>query len=66
MHKLQGAIGKVTGTGVVRDKDGNIKGTIRFEGETNLTENQLRSSLGLVQEKKDVTDALDRGTERGD
>jgi hypothetical protein len=40
-------LGKVRGTGEVRDKDGNLKGYISFEGTTDLTEDGLRRRLQL-------------------
>jgi hypothetical protein len=39
--------GKIRGVGEVRDKDGNLKGTIVLEGETELSEEELRKELGL-------------------
>ena len=38
-------LGKVTGVGEVRDKDGNLKGYIHFEGTTPLSEEELRRRL---------------------
>jgi hypothetical protein len=40
-------LGKVRGTGEVRDKDGNLKGVIHFEGTTELTEEDLRRRLQM-------------------
>jgi len=40
-------LGKITGVGEVRDKDGNLKGYIHFEGTTPLTEEELRRRLHL-------------------
>jgi hypothetical protein len=39
--------GKITGKGEVRDKDGNLKGEFVLEGETDLTEEELRKELGV-------------------
>jgi hypothetical protein len=40
-------LGKVSGMGEVRDKDGNLKGYITFEGTTDLPEDELRRRLQL-------------------
>ena len=46
-NEAQAMRGKVSGVGVVKDKDGNIKGYIKLEGETPLSEAELRERLNL-------------------
>jgi hypothetical protein len=42
--------GKVRGLGEVRDKDGNLKGTLVIEAETELSEEELRERLGEAEQ----------------
>lgn len=37
--------GKVSGIGEVRDKDGNLKGTLVIEAETTLSEEEFREAI---------------------
>ena len=46
MDILQPMRGKITAVGAVHDKEGNLKGTFVIEGETPLTEEELRARLG--------------------
>ena len=68
MHKadlkkvLKGSGGRVTGTGIVRDKDGNIKGTVTFDGTTSMSKEELEAALGhSVEETPSGTDTSDSG-----
>ena len=46
-HEMTPRRGKVRGVGQVQDKDGNLKGEIVIEGETDLSEEELRKELGM-------------------
>ena len=48
--------GKIRGVGKVRDKDGNLKGTLVLEGETELSEEELREALGIGKPPPDKED----------
>lgn len=43
MHKVGVKPGILRGTAVIRDKHGNIKGHVQFEGETELSKEELEA-----------------------
>lgn len=52
------AQGKVSGTALVIGPDGKVKGEIQFNGETDLSEEELRQRLNL-QKPGDPTNGSD-------
>lgn len=53
MNSASGPRPKIHGTAVVKDKDGNLKGTFTFTGEVPLSREELEAKGFQVQEVKD-------------
>jgi len=68
MHKIEGknvlkaSKGRVSGTGIVHDKDGKVKGTIRFDAIADMSKEEFEKLFGDVPVVKEEEET-DSGTD---
>jgi hypothetical protein len=63
MHNTSAPLGEIRGTGVIKDKFGNVKGTFEFGGPASEDQfNQVKQLLN--KEAKDGCNSNDGGSQR--
>lgn len=63
MNAVQSADALIEGTGEIRGPDGKVKATFTLRGTTKLSEQEVRSALGM-KGLNNGSDSLDGGAQR--